>query len=164
VEVNNRNGIGFDAHQMLLWLDGDIEIFDLNEINRQLDIQGFFTMQSHGTISNWTHPGTVLALGSTPSDTADLPNASGGVCGFDISRKQIMQLLVRWKDCALDRECIAPRGSSRKNHRQDQAALSVLMHQFHLQPSLRESSGLVTHTSTDLSLEEMIRYLKQQHY
>jgi hypothetical protein len=31
-------------------------------------------------------------------------------------------------DCARTRECIAPLGSSRENHRQDQAAFSALIH------------------------------------
>jgi hypothetical protein len=35
----------------------------------------------------------------------------------------------RWKECAVTKECIAPEGSNRKNHRQDQAVLSVLAHQ-----------------------------------
>jgi hypothetical protein len=30
--------------------------------------------------------------------------------------------------CSANRDCIAPKGSSRDNHRQDQAALTVLIH------------------------------------
>ena len=31
-----------------------------------------------------------------------------------------------WYECSLIRQCIAPNGSDRSNHRQDQAALTVL--------------------------------------
>lgn len=35
--------------------------------------------------------------------------------------------LVRpWYECSITRQCIAPDGTSRKNHRQDQSALTVL--------------------------------------
>lgn len=33
----------------------------------------------------------------------------------------------------MDKDCIAPEGSNRDNHRQDQAALSVLAHMYGLQ-------------------------------
>lgn len=37
------------------------------------------------------------------------------------------RMLARpWYECSITRQCIAPDGSSRKNHRQDQAALTVL--------------------------------------
>ena len=35
-------------------------------------------------------------------------------------------LLNAWLDCALDKACIAPEGSDRLNHRQDQSALTML--------------------------------------
>ena len=37
-------------------------------------------------------------------------------------------IVLPWKTCALAKDCIAPAGSSRKNHRQDQAVLSYLVH------------------------------------
>jgi hypothetical protein len=36
------------------------------------------------------------------------------------------ELARPWYECALTRQCIAPDGSNRRNHRQDQAALTVL--------------------------------------
>ena len=38
------------------------------------------------------------------------------------------EIVLPWKTCALAKDCIAPAGSSRKNHRQDQAVLSYLVH------------------------------------
>jgi hypothetical protein len=38
-------------------------------------------------------------------------------------------IVVPWRAGALDKDCIAPAGSSRRNHRQDQALLSYLVHQ-----------------------------------
>lgn len=36
------------------------------------------------------------------------------------------ELARPWYECSITRQCIAPDGSSRKNHRQDQAALTVI--------------------------------------
>jgi len=36
------------------------------------------------------------------------------------------ELARPWYECSITRQCIAPDGSSRKNHRQDQSALTVL--------------------------------------
>lgn len=47
--------------------------------------------------------------------------------GFDTSQPAASALLDAWLDCALHLQCIAPVGSHRGNHRQDQAALSLLV-------------------------------------
>jgi hypothetical protein len=44
-----------------------------------------------------------------------------------------LQMLSRWKDCAMHKECIAPEGSDVFNHRQDQAALTVLAHIYSME-------------------------------
>lgn len=36
------------------------------------------------------------------------------------------RVLFRWKQCAMDQKCVCPPGSNRGNHRQDQAALTLL--------------------------------------
>lgn len=42
-------------------------------------------------------------------------------------------IALPWAKCASIRECIAPIGTDRKNHRQDQAALSCLIHHAAIQ-------------------------------
>ena len=51
-------------------------------------------------------------------------------CGLTFARswQAIYRDVVRpWRQCALVRDCIAPEGSNKTNHRQDQTALSVLV-------------------------------------
>lgn len=36
------------------------------------------------------------------------------------------QLARPWYECSITRQCIAPDGSSRENHRQEQSALTIL--------------------------------------
>jgi hypothetical protein len=66
---------------------------------------------------------------------ADRPNADATLIGFgvgsataDASDALVRNVIRPWFECAMDRQCIAPDGSSRKNHRQDQAVLSYLVH------------------------------------
>ena len=65
----------------------------------------------------------------------DRPNADATLIGFatghpsGVVRDRVYhELIVPWKACAMTKDCIAPSGSSRRNHRQDQAALSCLVH------------------------------------
>jgi len=49
------------------------------------------------------------------------------VCGFDGRNPVVHRLVRRWKDLALQEDVIAPPGSNRSNHRQDQALLTLLL-------------------------------------
>ncbi|MEW8015413.1 MAG: hypothetical protein AB2807_11730 [Candidatus Sedimenticola endophacoides] len=87
-----------------------------------------YTPHSGGSISDWTHPRTLEFLNASDS-LLNRPNLNGAFVAADYQNDKAREVVDRWKKCALERECIAPRGSSRKNHRQDQAVLSVLVHQ-----------------------------------
>ena len=88
----------------------------------------FLFPRSSGTVREWTHKGMLKAMPPT-EEFLDKPNRKGGVVLFDTRRAGVLKLLQCWTDCALDKNCIAPEGSSRKNHRQDQAALTILVYQ-----------------------------------
>ena len=119
----------------VLWLDaGSMPVSDENAIadvrHRLLHGSGFYTTRSSGTVRDWTHPGMLAALGISPRDAAllDGPNCNAAVVGFGPGNETAtsLELLREWRACAMSEACIAPEGSSRKNHRQDQAALTVL--------------------------------------
>jgi hypothetical protein len=86
---------------------------------------GFFNPASSGNLDMWTHPGTLKELNFT-MDPNLWGNLSGGVVGYRTDRVRATELMKAWAKAAMDRGCIAPSGSSRANHRQDQAVLSVL--------------------------------------
>src|SRR5262249_594703 len=74
-------------------------------------------------------------LGVNPDDYGDRRNADATLVGFAIgsapapAREALYHnVVLPWKRCALAKDCIAPPGSSRQNHRQDQAVLSYLVH------------------------------------
>ncbi|KAF9118815.1 hypothetical protein BGW39_000847 [Mortierella sp. 14UC] len=55
-------------------------------------------------------------------------NCNGAAMAFDIRNHTVRDGIMReWVQCARTKECVAPEGSSRANHRQDQAALTYLV-------------------------------------
>jgi hypothetical protein len=73
-------------------------------------------------------------------------SVNGACVCFDTSEPRARALLAEWARLALIEACIAPPGSSRKNHRQDQALLGVLVHRSGIrQVPAPEMLGFRTH-------------------
>ena len=111
------------------WFDAGILITKpLSTLRKIVKKIGMYSPISSGVISDWTHPKT-LAFLNVSSNLFYKRNLSGGIVAVCYQNAKARDLVNKWKDCALIRECIAPIGSSKKNHRQDQAVLSVISHQ-----------------------------------
>ncbi|HYM25065.1 MAG TPA: hypothetical protein VEU08_17730, partial [Vicinamibacterales bacterium] len=116
--------------------DAGCFFFDVDTIARRIaESGGLWVRRSAGVMREWTHPGMFACLKADPGEFAERPNADATLVGFAISsggREQrdavFRDVVSSWKACALVKECIAPEGSSRRNHRQDQAVLSYLVH------------------------------------
>ncbi|RIA97096.1 hypothetical protein C1645_720001 [Glomus cerebriforme] len=85
---------------------------------------GFLSPRSSGHMNNWTHPGVYEYYDDDASKYDKIPNCNGASIAFDTKKTQ--HIIDEWYSCALDKDCIAPVGSSRLNHRQDQAILTYL--------------------------------------
>ncbi|KAL6069143.1 Glycosyltransferase [Balamuthia mandrillaris] len=118
-------------HNYVIWLDaGDVLYQPLQGSWELLEETGFLSTDSGGTVTQWTHPGVFRYLGISDEVVERLsliPNCNAAYLGFGRERSY-RQLVLPWVRCALVRECIAPEGSSRANHRQDQAVLTVLVY------------------------------------
>lgn len=112
----------------ICWMDaGNVLTGSLNTIRRIINLQcGVYSPISDGTIEKWTHP-KMLNHYSVPHKLYKKPNRNGACIAFNNESRAARDILRRWAQCALQKECIAPSGSSRVNHRQDQAALTVLI-------------------------------------
>ena len=131
--------------QILLWLDsGDrlsLPLLRWLPTSASLSQLGVWTPQSEDTFQKWTHPGLLEYFDDAmdnfiPSET----NCNGAVMAWDLTHRGLQSvnrrrdqslpgntLFLDWIACARDEACIAPAGSSRENHRQDQAALTYLI-------------------------------------
>jgi hypothetical protein len=113
------------------WLDGGNVIKKpLNELRKIIELYGFYSPYSKGTIRDWTHPKTLSYFNITNNDyLLKKNNLNGANVAANYNNSEVKSLINEWKKCALIEECIAPKGSSRKNHRFDQAVLSILIYQ-----------------------------------
>lgn len=131
-----KTGIVHEAAEryggVLIWLDaGNMVTTDFLEnihhvVRRR---HGFWSPRSVATMGRWTHPGMFAYYKEDPKTYARYANCNGAAIGFDADNATVRSDIIdAWYECGLDKRCIAPPGSSRANHRQDQAALSYLVY------------------------------------
>ncbi|KAF9898214.1 hypothetical protein BX616_004332, partial [Lobosporangium transversale] len=149
---------------LLLWLDsGNMLALDfLRYLPGYLEKYGFWSPQSSGNFQQYTHPGLPQFYGDSVENYAQETNCNGAAIAFDASNDKIYNgLLNEWYKCSSTKECIAPKGSSRSNHRQDQAALTFLAKRLRFTEQCRhypEHYGVTVHQ--DKVCKERIRAYK----
>lgn len=128
----------------LLWCDAGSYFKRLDLIASLLqDVKGgIWVGKSSGTMDKLTHPGMFKEMKADPKDYADRENAEAGLIGFRYQDEAVRRLVADWAECAMRESCIAPPGSSRLNHRQDQSVLSLLLHRYGIQLSERRQSRI----------------------
>lgn len=113
----------------VFWQPYKLRLHELLDVTRE---DGFATAASLQRGADWNHPGMYDALNFT-LEQRERANASANADAsrllFDLAGKRFDvygALVAPWRDCAARRGCIAPPGSSRANHRQDQSVISAL--------------------------------------
>ncbi|KAK3825610.1 MAG: hypothetical protein J3Q66DRAFT_384770 [Benniella sp.] len=126
VQADQRN----QQPEIVLWLDsGDrISIEFLRWLPSFMRLHGLWTPQSQDNMGTWTHPGLLRYYNDSLDDFENETNCNGAAISFDVRNETVRDgIFKEWVQCAMTKECIAPDGSSRENHRQDQAALTYLV-------------------------------------
>ncbi|KAG0228719.1 hypothetical protein BGW42_002011 [Actinomortierella wolfii] len=154
-----------DANRgLILWLDsGNMLALDfLRYLPGYLDRYGFWSPRSSGTFEQYTHPGLPQFFDDQLENYRGESNCNGAAIAFDTTKEEIYSgLLKEWYTCSRTKPCIAPEGSSRANHRQDQAALTYLVKRFKFMEQCRhfpEHYGVTVHQ--DKVCKERIRAYK----
>lgn len=114
----------------LVWMDSANRILKpLDRLEATLEKGGIYSPMSSGTIKRWTHPRTLELLGV--GRRLDMLDCRNGACiGLALGKEWPRKLLEEWRTACLQKEIIAPPGSNRKNHRQDQAVFTVMYYKF----------------------------------
>lgn len=106
---------------------------------------GVISDKTSGTVEQWTHPGMFEYVEKKWSFRKDffvgqderslVNNCNGAFSAWAPLRSPTgaasvgkgTHAMSMWETCALDKKCMCPPGSSRGNHRQDQAALTLVL-------------------------------------
>ena len=113
----------------VLWLDAGDEVRrELSQAAKLIREVGFFSPATFGSFSQWTHQGMRAHFNISASGHNQKKMCSGAIVGMSRDSDAYRKVLIPWHACAMNRSCIAPPGSSRSNHRQDQAALTCIIH------------------------------------
>ena len=117
-----------ESNDIVIWFDaGNILTSKLSRLKKVILFNNFFSPQSSGQLKDWCHPKTLEYL-NAPNNILNKSNLTGGLVGFNSSNTESKELANKWYRYSLIEECIAPIGSHRNNHRQDQSVLSILFY------------------------------------
>lgn len=123
----------------LFWLDAGCFINgSLLSVYEHIKNKQIWSISTKHTIKKYTHSHTLQYL-NVSSNIQNQIMCTGGVVGFYYPSSLSLTILNTWKECALNRECIAPNGSNRKNHRQDQSVLSIFLYKNNIYYNCKEN-------------------------
>lgn len=111
-----------------LWMDSaNCILKKLNPIWKEIENnQTFAPISGSGTLKEWTVQQTLDYL-NVPKRFYSKKNRAGNTFGFTNRSDAVKDLIYRWKELALIKECIRPENANRSNHRDDQSLLTILL-------------------------------------
>ena len=118
---------------VVMWTDAG-SILGNSEIDvSRARVNGFYSSVAGHSIGKWTHSGTYQCIedmkwASNVNSVVNKTCCSGGYMIIDYWNHTVMaNVMYPFIKCSLTKRCITPLGSSRRNHRQDQSVLSILV-------------------------------------
>ncbi len=136
----------------VLWLDaGDKIIKKLTFIKIVLTALGVYIPYSPGIISQWTHEKTLEKM-NIDKKILNKRNLASGMVGFNSNKDIALKIATDWYEKSKHKELIAPEGSNRSNHRQDQSLLTLISYKKNIVsklPATHKLFGIVVHQDPD---------------
>ena len=117
-------------NETILWMDSGNKLTrKLDKMNEYILQNGIYSNYSSETIKFWSYPKTLEYM------KCDLGlyhriNRNAACMGYNYKLSWVKDFVKEFYNLALIKDCIAPEGSSRSNHRQDQAVFSILYYQY----------------------------------
>lgn len=145
----------YESEKNIIYLDAGCELRkNLNFLKFIILKNGFYSPESSNNIEYWTHPNTLKIMKAEKS-LLRKRNFSSGIVGMVIDDKKNQKIIDEWAKFSKNKDVIAPKGSSRKNHRQDQSILNILVHQnlkSFMIPRTHKIFGILKHQNKDVGL------------
>jgi len=119
---------------LLCWADAG-NLFqgkDLGPLIHYLEKYGIYSPDSSGKVRNWTHPKMLecFKVSSWSFSALDLPMRNASFMGFNLQNQSVRNFIHDFQEKASVLECIAPEGSNKSNHRQDQSLFTLLYYTY----------------------------------
>ena len=122
----------------VVWLDaGNLITKKITLLKIALTANRIAVPSSSNRIKDWTHPKTMEYI-DLNKKYLNQNNFASGLIGFDYNSKNSRNILELWSKFSQIQECISPVGSSRLNHRQDQAVLTLLLYKHFFKSSYKK--------------------------
>lgn len=136
---------------IVVWFDSGTYIkHDLTNYIDFIKKNSFHTPISGGAIERWTYPTTYNYFKNYNYERT-YSSRAGGCVGLNYDIGWVKNLIKEWKDYSNIKDCIAPEGSNRDNHRQDQTILSILFYHYKKQYDFEDSKEKIGwETSCDI--------------
>ena len=137
-----------NPNKKIIWMDC-ANRFNSNSINDILNILQNQSIYSPicckaGSIESMElhHINTIIHF-KLKDDIHLIPQRTSGLFGVDYSSVCGKNIVNDWYNCSLNKNIIAPEGSSRNNHRQDQSVLTILMYLYEKSNGINFISNIV---------------------
>ena len=141
----------------IIWLDSACILDEkIDLIKRIIGTKGLFFVKATGNIGEWTHLQTLKIMDAVKLTNKDC--VMSGIIGLNSQNALANALIIDWVKYSLNEECIAPNGSSRLNHRQDQSIFQILVHKHKLSKNIYNHNNFnieINQVFTRIYLQEM---------
>jgi hypothetical protein len=119
---------------VLLWLDaGDLVTGTLEPVINAIKNNLIFSPRTEGDLNQWCYKAVHEYFNiQNDKNALNFTMKNGAILGFYIKSDEVKELVKDFYKYAQIKEAICPEGSSRKNHRQDQALFTVLAWFFYI--------------------------------
>ena len=116
------------SNEIIIWMDaGNIILDNLDNLRLSIEENNIHSGLTSGNIKMWTHMDTIKLL---KCDNVYRQNRNGACIGFNSKIDWVKEFIKLFYMCCSDKNIIAPPGSSRMNHRQDQAVFTILYYKY----------------------------------
>jgi len=131
-EVLEELNINTEEDNYLFWCDaGDKINYDINTLLNIIKNNKIYSPSSSGNVSTWTYYKVLEYFDiQNNREILNFQNKNAAVIGFYINSDEVRELIKNFAKYAKIKEAICPEGSSRLNHRQDQALFTILYYFF----------------------------------
>lgn len=132
---NELQEYNLNSDVILIWNDaGNKVISSMLKLYKYTKAYGFYSPSSDGTIEKWCHSSQIKIIGF-PSKLKNKPMLNGALLSFNLDSQKANYLIDSWANGCLIKNVIAPKGTSRVNHRQDQSLITLFAYMNGLAPS-----------------------------